>query len=204
MTAASENPRRPPKKWMRDCVRGASRSARNPGAVCGALWYHKMSAAERRAALRREGKDDEAMLENADPAGTLLAIAIGAVVVTAIVWAFKKDAEPTTPSRAACPSFAELTAFEQAKGYHLWYVENQAVTTWTAAKSEFTSDPMARAYSNSDCGFYRFENGAWLLDGKTNAELVAFRGPSPATVGRAQPVLTQHPIRALLPIRGST
>jgi len=51
-----ENPRRPPKQWMRDCVAGASKSARNPGAVCGALWYHKMSPAQRRAALRKEGK----------------------------------------------------------------------------------------------------------------------------------------------------
>jgi len=105
---------------------------------------------------------------------------------------------------AACASFEELTAFEQAKGYHLWYVENQAVSTWTAAKAEFTSDPSARAFSKMDCGFYRYANGAWTPDVATNAELAAFRGPLPATVGRAQPVLTQHPIRALLPVRGST
>lgn len=53
----SPNPRRkskrPPKKWMRDCVRGASESAVDPGAACGALWYHKMSASQRKAAKRR-------------------------------------------------------------------------------------------------------------------------------------------------------
>ena len=54
---ARPNPRRPPKKWMRDCVRGAKRSgARDPGAVCGAQWYHKTSAKKKRAALRRERK----------------------------------------------------------------------------------------------------------------------------------------------------
>lgn len=50
-----ENPRRPPKKWMRDCIRGVKESgtAKNPGAVCGALWYHKMSPSQRHEALRR-------------------------------------------------------------------------------------------------------------------------------------------------------
>jgi len=51
------NPRRPPKKWMRDCIRGAKRSgARDPGAVCGAQWYRKTSAKAKRAAVRRERK----------------------------------------------------------------------------------------------------------------------------------------------------
>ncbi len=67
----NENPNRPPKQWMRDCVRGASKSARNPGAVCGALWYHKMSPAQRRAALRREGKD---VNENPEGKGRLYVV----------------------------------------------------------------------------------------------------------------------------------
>lgn len=56
MTQSQTNPRRPPRQWMRDCVRGVkeSGSAANPGAVCGSLWYHKMSAAQRREALARE------------------------------------------------------------------------------------------------------------------------------------------------------
>ena len=49
-------PNRPPKKWMRDCVDGVRRSgsAVNPGAVCGSLWYHKMSPAQKRKAMRGE------------------------------------------------------------------------------------------------------------------------------------------------------
>lgn len=50
-------PRRPPKKWMRDCVAGVearSPSAADPGAVCGSLWHHKMSPKSKRAALSRE------------------------------------------------------------------------------------------------------------------------------------------------------
>lgn len=52
----ADNPRRPPKQWMRDCVKGASASAADPGAVCGALWYKKMSPSAKRAALAREGR----------------------------------------------------------------------------------------------------------------------------------------------------
>lgn len=50
------NPRRPPKQWMRDCIKGTSKSAADPGAVCGALWYRKMSPSAKRAALARESK----------------------------------------------------------------------------------------------------------------------------------------------------
>ena len=56
---ARANPRRPPKKWMRDCIRGVKRSkkkVRDPAAVCGAEWYHKASSKAKRAALRREHK----------------------------------------------------------------------------------------------------------------------------------------------------
>jgi hypothetical protein len=59
-------PRRPPSKWMKDCVRGVKRKSRrsrksrkrvtNPQAVCGALWYHKMDDAGRKAALKRHEK----------------------------------------------------------------------------------------------------------------------------------------------------
>lgn len=64
-----DNPRRPPKKWFRDCVRGVEASrrrarrtgrrvARDPRAVCGAQWQ-KMSESERRAAVRRERRLSE-------------------------------------------------------------------------------------------------------------------------------------------------
>jgi hypothetical protein len=52
------NPRRPPKKWWYDCVAGvrAGGSAMDPQRVCGSLWYHKMSEAQRQAVLRRESE----------------------------------------------------------------------------------------------------------------------------------------------------
>jgi hypothetical protein len=56
-------PRRPPKKWMRDCVAGASRSARDPGAACGALWYRKMSPEAKRRALSREKRGQARRVE---------------------------------------------------------------------------------------------------------------------------------------------
>jgi hypothetical protein len=53
------NPNRPPKKWWHDCVDGVKKSSRksgraySPQSVCGSLWYHKMSAAQRKAATKR-------------------------------------------------------------------------------------------------------------------------------------------------------
>lgn len=54
---ATSNPgrKRPPKKWMRSCIKGVKKSgkAKDPGAVCGSQWYKKMSPAKRRAAKKR-------------------------------------------------------------------------------------------------------------------------------------------------------
>lgn len=88
-----ENPRRPPKQWMRHCVAGASASSRDPGAVCGALWYHKMSAKQRRAALRREGKLEE------NAAGSILVPVLigGAVVGALLLWARSGSASASAP-----------------------------------------------------------------------------------------------------------
>ena len=51
-------PKRPPRGWMRDCVEGVEKrgSATNPGAVCGSLWYNKMSEEERQEATKRHEK----------------------------------------------------------------------------------------------------------------------------------------------------
>lgn len=54
-----DNPRRPPKKWFSDCVRGvragarrSGRRVRDPQAVCGAQWQ-RLSASKKRTAVRR-------------------------------------------------------------------------------------------------------------------------------------------------------
>jgi hypothetical protein len=170
-----------------------------------------MSAAERRAALRREGKDDAAMLENADPAGTLLAIAIGAVVVFAAAWAMKKDSAPsTTPT--TCPPYAEsgIPEFAKAKGYVLFHT-NDPVYKVPPPTIEFTGNPMARLHSQADCSFYLWSGSYWTPDAKTNAELAAFRasrtvsrGPAPQKsldVTMREAAAAWHPIQAFLPLR---
>lgn len=50
-------PSRPPKKWMKKCIAGVQEggSAAVPGAVCGSLWYHKKTPAERAATAREYG-----------------------------------------------------------------------------------------------------------------------------------------------------
>lgn len=54
---------RPPKKWMADCAKGVREGKRksgrvySPEAVCGALWWRKMTPEQRAAAvLRHEPK----------------------------------------------------------------------------------------------------------------------------------------------------
>lgn len=104
------NPRRPPKKWMRDCVAGASKSARDPGAVCGALWYHKMSPAQRRAALQKEGKDDAAALANPSTGATIAWVA-GTVAVLGIGYLLlrPKPAAASTAQQPALPPVPNTT-----------------------------------------------------------------------------------------------
>ena len=49
-------PTRPPKKWFRDCEKGVRESdskTSDPKAVCGALWYHKMSKRSKKRATRK-------------------------------------------------------------------------------------------------------------------------------------------------------
>ncbi len=68
-----ENPGRPPKHWMRKCIKGvtAGKSAADPGAVCGSLWHHKLSESQRRAILKEE-RAGGGLVENPVP-GTLAA-----------------------------------------------------------------------------------------------------------------------------------
>lgn len=51
-------PKRPTKKWIRSCIRKVEKSgyAEDPGAVCGSVWYHKMSSAAKRKIVRESEK----------------------------------------------------------------------------------------------------------------------------------------------------
>jgi hypothetical protein len=99
-----ENPGHPPKRWMRHCVAGASGSARDPGAACGALWYHKMSESQRRAALAKERK-----LE-ANQAGDLFVpMIVGAGLLAGILWwVSSSKAAPETATGPLPPPPAPL------------------------------------------------------------------------------------------------
>lgn len=75
--------------------------------------------------------------------------------------------------------YEKLAAFAKAKGYKLYYVENQAVSTWKPPKADYLKDPMARAFSVSDCSFYEWATydgapGQWIQDTATGAEFAAF------------------------------
>lgn len=203
MSAELENPRRPPRQWMRDCERGAAKSARNPGAVCGALWYHKLSPAQRRAALRREGKSEAEMLENAEPAGTLLAIAIGAVVIFGAAWLLKKPESTSAATTVGpCPAYdqSDIPAFAKVKGYTVVHTELPA-SAFPPPPSDFRNDPQARAWSRADCGFQKWTGNYWTADDATNAELVAYRQLKAVQGPRT---LHHHPVFAFMPGREKT
>jgi len=50
---------RPPRKWMKRCIAGVEKSGGSnpklggPGAICGSVWYHKLTP-KKRAEVRRE------------------------------------------------------------------------------------------------------------------------------------------------------
>lgn len=48
-------PKQPPKKWWKDCTKGVrkSKDVDDPNAVCGALWYKKMSKEDREKVTRK-------------------------------------------------------------------------------------------------------------------------------------------------------
>lgn len=102
------NPNRPPKKWMRDCVRGVKKnspSVTDPNAVCGDLWYNKMSESARRKAMKREENTIVPYAPNPiGGMGLILGLAIGGGLV---YWwttrdAKKEDENPTLPAAKTC------------------------------------------------------------------------------------------------------
>lgn len=59
MSKLEENPRRPPREWWYRCTAGVEESNRlygrdvDPSSVCGALWYRKMRAADKRLIVQK-------------------------------------------------------------------------------------------------------------------------------------------------------
>ncbi len=147
---------------------------------------------------------NSAMLENADPAATLLGIAIGAVVIFGVAWAMKSESSPSpsTPKpsgqKPACPTYDDLAAFANQRDYHIWYVENQPVGTWKAPKPEYANDPKARAWGAAECNFFKWFGGVWLPDAETNQQYISW-SENRALSG---PRLAFHPLAALMPPLG--
>lgn len=107
MPCCEPNPRRPPKKWWRDCVRGVeeSGSAVDPESVCGALWYRKMSESQRRAATRRSEKR---LLANQNEGETML-IAGGVIaLIGLLLWRAGKKKAPATTMQVSPPTLRPI------------------------------------------------------------------------------------------------
>ena len=141
MTTTQDNPGRPPKHWMRRCIKGvtAGKSAADPGAVCGSLWHHKLSGAQRREILKEErtmGGLVENPVENPMSTGGVLFV-VGAVVAAGglvyyLATREKKEEEkpatsftkpgggplvpPPTPSAPCVVDAGNLHVFAQSRG----------------------------------------------------------------------------------------
>lgn len=48
------SPRRPPKKWFYETLKEVE--SRDPKAIVGHIWYHKLSEKKRRQIIKRESK----------------------------------------------------------------------------------------------------------------------------------------------------
>jgi hypothetical protein len=87
--------KRPPRKWMKRCIKGVSaHSAQDPAAVCGSLWYHKMSPAAKRKAMREENPPCAscAVPLQANPSGgTVFLLVAGGIGLLWLLWPKKKE-----------------------------------------------------------------------------------------------------------------
>lgn len=129
VTRRQPNPGRPPKKWFRRCVAGVSAHiADDPNAVCGSLWYNKMSPAQKRKAMREENPTGcascaTALQPNPSTGTTLLLVAAGAI---GLWFLFKKEEKPKVissgrPFEPVTPSSPPRQTFTTA-GYNPSFV----------------------------------------------------------------------------------
>lgn len=89
----------------------------------------------------------------------------------------EKEKEPTKPKLSDCPiTYDMIAAFSKEQGLDTWYVEAQAVATWSAPKKDFASNPKARAWSQLDCGFYSWNGKAWIPDLLTDVAFAKTQG----------------------------
>jgi hypothetical protein len=135
---------------------------------------------------------------NGNPSGGI-GFVLGALAAGVIAWLLLKpktasastaqDPAPTLPPPPKplnpCTILDKhIEAFGKAKGYNVWWIENQPVATWTApVKEQYTSDKQARAFSVYECMLYKWEQhegapDSWVKDMKTAAEFEAWRAES--------------------------
>lgn len=123
--------------------------------------------------------------ENADPAGTLLAIAIGAAIIFGAAWSMKSDV-PEAP----CPSFDQLGKFAVEKGYKLYYVGREVATAPPATPPKPGYEKSAITFFEATCTFYWYNGTAWVRDDERHEEFDAWRKPAAALKG--------HPVRTFV------
>lgn len=171
MTHLLPNPRRPPRGWFRRCVKGVEKSGEvsNPNAVCGSVWYHKLSAADRRR-ITRESEP----LENPTFTGTQ--VLVGAAVVVGVAWLFFKPKTASAATKPTCASDTDVKSFVAAKGYGVVIFDGIPSTPPIAGFDAAAG----RVYSKVDCGFYRWlaldgAKSVWMKDAALDTQFTAWR-----------------------------
>lgn len=122
------NPGRPPKQWMEDCIEGASDSADNPGAVCGSLWYHKMTPEQQKAALKRE--------KNPTQVPTPVLFVVAAAILGGFYWLGRQKKAKAATSCKVDPAKLNAWAVDQELiGIYMYAVDtpisfDDLIQTW--------------------------------------------------------------------------
>lgn len=103
---------------------------------------------------------------------------VAAVAAAGLAWlVLRKDGSSGAAPKGPCASVEQLGDFAKVLKYKLWYVEQQAVSTWKTASAEYTSAASNRAYSAVNCSFYKWTGESWVVDASTNAELSSYLSP---------------------------
>lgn len=75
-----------------------------------------------------------------------------------------------------CDDPDAVGAWAKVRGWNLWYVADQPVTTWKPPKAAYLAENSPLAYSVKDCGFYWWDaaSSRWLEHKQADDDFAAW------------------------------
>lgn len=163
------NPRRPPRGWFRRCMKGVEKSgARNPNAVCGSVWYHKLSQADRNRITRESEYGENPKVSDNGLALTVVAAGAAATLLWFLTRPAKASAGPD------CPAGSDIIAYANSRGMAVTLFGGLPTSAPPAGYNAATA-AAERIYNTQDCTFYKWQSfdgskNAWAKDTKLTTE----------------------------------